>query len=69
MTLALASRRIALTPPWVISQFWRRVRFDFIPFGGNYQLPASGFTIGTAGSIDFGIFPPDAVHIFSGSFM
>ena len=38
-------------------------------FGGDYLRPAGGFTIGTAGAIDFGIFPPDAVHILSVSMM
>lgn len=35
--------------------------------GGNYVRPTGGFRIGAAGARDFGISPPDAIHLPSGS--
>jgi hypothetical protein len=37
--------------------------------GFHFFRPVTGFTIGTAGQLDFGISVPDAVHVPSGSIM
>jgi hypothetical protein len=36
---------------------------------GFFFEPNDGFDIGTAGQLDYGIQPPDAIHIKSGSIM
>jgi hypothetical protein len=37
--------------------------------GSPFFEPNDGFDIGTAGQLDYGIQPPDAIHIKSGSIM